>query len=58
VRRGSLEERRSDQRSRVFTRPWKISMPLYRIIDRHAEIFECDCRFDQDSEKYKDAIPK
>ena len=42
----------------VFTRPWKISMPLYRIIDRHAEVFEWDCRFDQDSEKYKDAIPK
>jgi hypothetical protein len=42
----------------VFTRPWKISMPLYRIIDRAAEVFEWDCRFDQDSEKYKDAIPK
>jgi hypothetical protein len=42
----------------VFTRPWKITMPLYRIIDRHAEIFEWDCRFDQDSDKYKDAIPK
>jgi hypothetical protein len=43
---------------RVFTRPWKITMPLYRIIDPQAEIFEWDCRFDQDSEKYKDAIPK
>jgi hypothetical protein len=42
----------------VFTRPWKISMPLYRIIDRNVEIYEWDCRFDQDSEKYKDAIPK
>jgi hypothetical protein len=42
----------------VFTRPWKMSMPLYRIIDRNAEIFEWDCRFDRDSEKYKDAIPK
>jgi hypothetical protein len=42
----------------VYTRPWKISMPLYRIIDRNPEIFEWDCRFDQDSEKYKDAIPK
>ena len=42
----------------VFTRPWKISMPLYRIIDKNSEIFEWDCRFDQDSEKYKDAIPK
>jgi hypothetical protein len=43
---------------KVFTRPWKMSMPLYRVIDRNAEIFEWDCRFDQDSEKYKDAIPK
>jgi hypothetical protein len=42
----------------VFTRPWKISMPLYRIIDRNVEIYEWDCRFDQDSEKYRDAIPK
>jgi hypothetical protein len=42
----------------VFTRPWKISMPLYRIVDRNPEVFEWDCRFDQDSEKYKDAIPK
>ncbi len=42
----------------VFTRPWKISMPLYRIIDRNPEVLEWDCRFDQDSEKYKDAIPK
>ena len=42
----------------VFTRPWKISMPLYRILDRNAEIFEWDCRFDQESEKYKDAVPK
>jgi hypothetical protein len=42
----------------VFTRPWKISMPLYRIIDKNPEVFEWDCRFDQDSVKYKDAIPK
>ena len=42
----------------VFTRPWKISFPLYRIIDKNFEVFEWDCRFDQDSEKYKDAIPK
>ena len=42
----------------VYTRPWKISMPLYRVIDRNPEVFEWDCRFDQDSEKYKDAIPK
>jgi hypothetical protein len=42
----------------VFTRPWKISFPLYRIIEKNTEVFEWDCRFDQDSAKYKDAIPK
>ena len=42
----------------VFTRPWKMSMPLYRILDRNFEVLEWDCRFDQDSDKYKDAIPK
>ena len=42
----------------VFTRPWKISMPLYRVIDRYAEVFEWDCRVDQDTMKYKDALPK
>ena len=42
----------------VFTRPWNMSMPLYRIVKKNAEVFEWDCRFDQDSEKYKNAIPK
>ena len=42
----------------VFTRPWKMRMPLYRIIDSNAEVLEWDCRFDQDTEKYKDAKPK
>jgi len=42
----------------VFTRPWKISFPLYRIVDKNVEVLEWDCRFDQDSEKYKDAVPK
>jgi len=30
----------------VFTRPWKISFPLYRMIDKQPEVFEWDCRFD------------
>ena len=42
----------------VFTRPWKISFPLYRVLDKNAEVLEWDCRFDQDSQKYKDAVPK
>jgi hypothetical protein len=27
----------------VFTRPWKISMPLYRRLDRNAEVLEFKC---------------
>ena len=28
---------------KVFTRPWKISMPLYRVIDAGAELLEVNC---------------
>jgi len=28
---------------KVFTRPWKISMPLYRRQERNAELFEYEC---------------
>ena len=27
----------------VFTRPWRISMPLYRIMDNNAELLEFEC---------------
>jgi hypothetical protein len=27
----------------VFTRPWKISMPLYRVVDPGAELLEVNC---------------
>ena len=54
----TFNTRRRSRTRTSFTRPWKISMPLYRIVDKNAEVFEWDCRFDQDTEKYKDAIPK
>ena len=28
---------------KVFTRPWKISMPLYRIVEKNAQILEYKC---------------
>ena len=28
---------------KVFTRPWKISMPLYRRIDKNAQVMEFEC---------------
>jgi hypothetical protein len=29
--------------SKVFTRPWKMSMPLYRHVEKNAQIFEFKC---------------
>ena len=28
---------------KVFTRPWKMSMPLYRIVEKNAQILEYKC---------------
>ena len=28
---------------KVFTRPWKISMPLYRLLDKNAQLLEFKC---------------
>jgi hypothetical protein len=28
---------------KVFTRPWKMSMPLYRRVERNAQIMEFRC---------------
>ena len=28
---------------KVFTRPWKISMPLYRIVEKNAQVIEYKC---------------
>jgi hypothetical protein len=28
---------------KVFTRPWKISMPLYRRIDKNMQLVEYNC---------------
>jgi hypothetical protein len=28
---------------KVFTRPWKMSMPLYRRIEKNAQLFEYKC---------------
>ena len=31
------------QDEKVFTRPWKVSMPLYRRLEPHAELMEFNC---------------
>ena len=28
---------------KVFTRPWKMSMPLYRRLEKNAQLFEYKC---------------
>jgi len=29
--------------SKVYSKPWKISMPLYRIVEKNAQVLEYKC---------------
>jgi len=40
---------------KVFTRPWKMSMPLYRRMEKDARLLEYECVFYLQEEMYKDA---
>jgi hypothetical protein len=40
---------------KVFTRPWKMRMPLYRIVDRNATLMEYECVFYLQEQRYKNA---
>ena len=42
---------------KVFTRPWKMSMPLYRRIDKEVRVLEYNCAWFLQEQKYKDAKP-
>ena len=42
---------------KVFTRPWKMSMPLYRRIDKDVRVLEYNCAWVLQEQKYKDAKP-
>jgi hypothetical protein len=42
---------------KVFTRPWKISMPLYKILDKNAKTLEYECVYYLQDEKYGNAKP-
>jgi hypothetical protein len=42
---------------KVFTRPWKISLTLYKILDRNAKILEYECVQYLQDEKYGNAKP-
>jgi hypothetical protein len=41
----------------VFTRPWKISLPLYRRLERNVRVLEHECAWYNSQEKYKTAVP-
>ena len=40
---------------KVFTQPWKISMPLYRRLERNARVLEYECVFYLQEERFKNA---
>jgi len=40
---------------KVFTRPWKISMPLYRRVDNKLRLLEYECVFYLQEERFKNA---
>jgi len=40
---------------KVFSRPWKMSMPVYRRLEKNVKPLEYECVFYLQEEKYKDA---
>jgi hypothetical protein len=40
---------------KVFTRPWKMRMPLYRLVDPNAALLEYECVFYLQEQGYKNA---
>src|SRR5262249_61283072 len=40
---------------KVFTRPWKMSMPLYRRLEKTVKLLEYECIFYLQEERYKNA---
>jgi hypothetical protein len=40
---------------KTFTRPWKMSMPIYRRLEKNVKLLEYECVFYLQEEQYKDA---
>ena len=40
---------------KVFSKPWKISMPLYRRMEKNARVLEYECVFYRQEEQFRDA---
>src|SRR5436309_420910 len=42
---------------KVFTRPWKITMPLYRRIEKNVKVLEYECVYYLQEKRYGNAKP-
>ena len=42
-----------DAKGEILTRPWKISMPLYRRVERNAQLLEYECQAYLEAERDK-----
>jgi hypothetical protein len=40
---------------KVFSKPWKMSMPIYRRLEKNVKLLEYECVFYLQEEKYKNA---
>jgi hypothetical protein len=43
--------------AKVYSRPWKMSMPLYKRIDRNVKILEYECGYYLQEKRYSNAKP-
>ena len=43
VDRNTINYEATMEDPKVFSRPWKISMPLYRHLEKNAQVMECKC---------------
>jgi hypothetical protein len=42
---------------KVFSQPWKISMPLYRRVDKNVKLLEYECVYYLQDKRYGNAKP-
>jgi len=53
VDRNTITYEATIEDSKVFTRPWKISMPLYRRLDKNLRLLEYECVIYLQDERFK-----
>lgn len=52
---GHLQYEATIEDPKTFSRPWKISMPLYRRIEKNPKILEYECVFYLQEQRFRDA---